>query len=664
MSYMYGGNILRVDLSKGKISREPTAPYAADFLGGRGINIKILYDEVPPEVAPLDPANRLIFGVGPLCGTPVPASRVEVTAKSPETGFLGASNFGGFFGPELKYAGYDNIVITGKSDKPVYLWIYNDEVEIRDAGHLWGKDTYQTQDIIRSELGPDFKIACIGQAGENLVHFATIQAELKHGSGRTGMGAVMGSKNLKAIVVRGTKGVSLADPEKYLTIAGEVERKLRNHPAAQEKQKHGSSLWLDNKLKRAAEGQVPRPSFASDAFLKYQSQIQRTGCFGCPVQCMDLYPVEAKGGGAISCTFYISPFYEVGNTDIDSMLEYSFLAQRYGIDIATAMKIIALLMMLSRDGIITTRDTDGIPMEWGSREAILGMLEKTVQREGIGNILADGMLPTVEKIGQGAKDYAYTMKGLPLYDRFTPEELVMEKGEAFAITMSSRGDNMKVRTGGLEEVEVIEQSMKFPDAKSAAQYIKAAKEKVKRVTGTDKAFLPDEYEGKAALVAYMEEAVIIGDSLSACKFCGSFLNYPFQESDYAALFSAGTGLETSEETLFEFARKVKNLERAYNVREGMTRKADSLPKKFMDQPVTYTRFDYQDVNNIRKVQQTAILKTDKFEKMKDEYYVLRGWDIASGVPTQETLEQNGLSHVAQDLAERGKLPEKVPAGRK
>jgi len=379
---------------------------------------------------------------------------------------------------------------------------------------------------------------------------------------------------------------------------------------------------------------------------------------------MDLYPVEAKGGGAISCTFYISPFYEVGNTDIDSMLEYSFLAQRYGIDIATVMKIIAWLMMLYQNGIITAKDTDGIPMEWGSKEAILGMLKKIINREGIGNVLADGMLPAAEKMGRGAKDYAYTMKGLPLYDRFTPEELVMEKGEAFAIAMSSRGDNMKVRTGGLEEVEVTEQSLKYPDAKSAAEYIKAAKEKVKRVTGTDKAFLPEEYEGKAALVAYMEEAVIIGDCLSACKFCGSFLNYPFQESDYAALFSAGTGVETSEDTLFEFARRVKNLERAYNAREGMTRDMDSLPKKFMDQPITYARFDYQDVNNIRKVQQTSVLASDKFEKMKDEYYALRGWDIATGIPTRETLEQNGLADVAQDLAKRGKLPGKVPAGQK
>ena len=238
MPNMYGGNILFVDLTKARISKEPTASYSKDFLGSRGINVKILYDEIPPGTDPLDPDSPLIFGMGPLCGTPVPASRVEVTAKSPETGFLGSSNFGGFFGPELKFAGYDHIVISGKADKPVYLWIYNDEVEIRDASHLWGKDTYQTQEIIHSEIDPDVQVACIGPAGENLVSFATIQHQLKHATGRTGLGAVMGSKNLKAIVVRGTTGVSLAHPDRYLSLVEDIQREMREHPGVQDLQKH------------------------------------------------------------------------------------------------------------------------------------------------------------------------------------------------------------------------------------------------------------------------------------------------------------------------------------------------------------------------------------------------------------------------------------------
>ena len=247
MTYMYGGAILLVNLSEGKVSKEPTTSYSGDFLGGRGINIKLLYDGVPPEVTPLDPASLLIFGVGPLCGTPVPASRTEVTAKSPETGFLGSSNFGGRFGPELKYAGYDHIVITGKAVKPVYLWIYNDEVEIKDASHLWGKDTYDIPVAIRGELGtPNAQVACIGSAGENLVRFATIQHELRHGTGRTGMGCVMGSKNLKAIAVRGTKGVTLADPEGYLSITKELQKEMRNFAPVIDRQQHGMALQRES----------------------------------------------------------------------------------------------------------------------------------------------------------------------------------------------------------------------------------------------------------------------------------------------------------------------------------------------------------------------------------------------------------------------------------
>ncbi len=654
MSYMYGGTILRVDLSEGKISKEPTAPYAADFLGGRGINIKILYDEVPPEVAPLDPASRLIFGVGPLCGTPVPASRVEVTAKSPETGFLGTSSFGGFFGPELKYAGYDNIVITGKADKPVYLWIYNDEVEIRDATHLWGKDTYQTQDIIRSEVDPDAKVACIGQAGENRVRFATIQHELRHGTGRTGMGGVMGSKNLKAIVVRGTKGVSLADPEKYLTLAIELQKEMREHPGVQDKQKHGHSYEQDWWFMADTKDQVPKPVYSCDLFFKYQPKVKRVGCLSCPVQCMDLYPVEAKGGGALSCSLYIGALYWVRNTDVELLLECSLLALRAGVDIISPMAIIAWLMELYENGIITAKDTDGIPMEWGSKEAILGMLKKIINREGIGNVLAEGLLPAAEKIGHGSMEYANHMKGLPLYDINTPNDVIPDKSSALSMAVSSRGDLMKAHAGILGEKGMAEKvaTMKAElvgDERIRIEGVAAARQKVKEIAGSERAALADEYEGKPELTVFSENLIIINDCLSTCKMTGSFVDFPFTEEKEAAIFSAGSGVETSVDKLVEFAERVKNLERAYSVREGVTREMDSYPKRFMDRAVS-------------RGDDTFVLETGKFEEMKDKYYALRGWDVATGIPTRETLEKTGLGYVARDLEKLGKLPGKVSVG--
>jgi aldehyde:ferredoxin oxidoreductase len=647
MTYMYGGAILRVDLTEGKISKEPTASYSGDFLGGRGINIKFLYDGTSAGTDPLDPTSPLIFGAGPLCGTPIPASRTEVTAKSPETGFLGTSNFGGHFGPELKYAGYDNIVITGKADKPVYLWIYNDEVEIRDASHLWGKDTYETQEIIRSEVGPNAKVACIGPAGENLVHFATIQHELRHGAGRTGMGAVMGSKKQKAIVVRGTKGVTLADPERYLSIAHELQREMRDHPVIREKQQYGVSR-VQNAMHaladRVAGKKVPiRPD---ELFLKYRPK--RAGCFGCLTQCQDLYPAEAKGGGAISCSLYYGGNY-IGSSDSELVLESALSALRYGMDLVSSMKIIGWLMELYERGLITAKDTDGIPMERGEPKAAMRMFKKIIYREGFGNVLADGILPAAERIGRGAKDYAYQVKGLPIYELDTPDEYIPRKGEALGMAMSPRGDSMKARAllGLQDTTNVI---LALHDEETAAKYMKAYRQKLKQIAGTEKGLEHDEYIGKPELVVYSEDIIIIADCLSACKNCTSHLGYPFTEEYQAALFSAGTGLEASIDTLFQFAKRVKNLERAFCVREGMTRETDSLPKEFMDRPVAEGEY------------KGSVLKSAEFEKMKDRYYALRGWDIATGIPTRETLEETGLGYVARDLEKLGKLPEKVPVG--
>ncbi|MFC1913346.1 aldehyde ferredoxin oxidoreductase family protein [Chloroflexota bacterium] len=661
MTYLYSGNILRVDLSKGKISKEPTAPYIADFIGGRGINVKILYDEVPPEVAPLDPASRLIFGVGPLCGTPVPAPRTEVTAKSPENGFFGTSNFGGFFGPELKFAGYDNIVIYGKADKPVYLWIHNDEVEIRDAAHLWGKDTFETQDIIRSEVDPDAKVACIGQAGENLVYFATIQHELGKATGRTGMGCVMGSKNLKAIVVRGTKGVDLADPEKYLSIAVELQDEMRNFPGVQLRQKTGHSYKQDMARMRATKDQVPKPVYASDLFFKYQSDIKRAGCFGCPTQCMDLYPIAAKGGGSFNCSLYVTPIYWVKSNDLELLLEISLLCQRYGIDNVTSMALVGWLMELYENGIITAKDTDGIPMEWGSKQAIEGMFNKMLNREGIGAVLAQGFRPAIKKIGHNSEYYANQLKGVPLYDMHYLKELVPDKGQALGMVMSSRGDTMKGRGLTLEAEEIEELAMLYDYGEKTLQYdelleggrgeawLKEKKEQIKRIAGTEKAWEHDEYEGKPEIVIYIEDGITICDSVSSCKGSGVFLNYPFSENYQVRLISAGSGVDTSFAKLTEAAQRVKNIERAFNVREGMTRDMDVLPKRFMDTPLK------------EGPAKGAVLATDKFEDMKSKYYALRGWDIATGIPTRETLEKLGLKDVARDLEKRGKLPEKEKA---
>jgi len=646
MTAMYAGNILRVNLSEAKISKEPTSTYSGDFLGGRGVNAKILYDEVPPEIEPLDPDSRLIFGVGPLCGTPIPASRVEVTFKSPETGFMGSSNFGGYFGPELKYAGYDHLVVSGKADKPVYLWIYNGQVEIRDASHLWGKDTYETQDILRSECELEARVICIGQAGENLVRFATVQTDLGHAGARTGPGTVMGSKNLKAIVVRGTKGVDLADPERYLSLVSELQQELKNHP--------GIKLFKNGTTTLMAAMDPPpdiTPEEAEAARgeghpLVSKHKPKRAGCLGCPAQCMDQYQVKGIGGTAISCEYYGEAYSTVKNDDLDLGLECSLLTQRYGIDVDSSMVILRWLMELFEDGIITAEDTDGIAMEWGSREAILGMLRKIASREGFGDILADGILQAAERIGRGSVEYAKQVKGLPTM--YLGYLFPAGKSISLNLAVGTRADLMK--SGSMQFDSTLEQLPILYDEKTASELETYIRRLTRQITGMEGG-VPGTYEGKPETVSFGEDATTICDCLSVCKWIGIgwYAIWPLaEESRKAALFSAGTGIETSVDTLFNYAAKVRTLEQAYNARLGMTRDMDTVPRRYLDRLAEDAPLE------------SGATEPNAFEEMKSKYYALKGWDAATGIPTREALEKVGLGDVAADLEKRGKLPKGPP----
>jgi aldehyde:ferredoxin oxidoreductase len=530
-------------------------------------------------------------------------------------------------------------------EEPVYLYIDNDKVEIRDAYRLWGKDTFETQDIIRTEIGSEVQVACIGQAGENLVRYATVQHELGHGAGRSGMGCVMGSKNLKAIVVRGTKGVRLSNPEKYLSLANSLQEEMRAHPIIQHRQKHGLSKYYAMRAIRAADAEgKPRPAVAYDLSLKYKPK--RGGCWGCPTQCMEQYPVEAQGGALLACSLYNAPLYKIKNNDIELLLECCTKVNRYGVDVKGTFAIIHFLMDLYDRGIISAEDTDEIPMEWGSKHAIREMLRKIVFREGFGDILANGILPTADHIGRGAKNYAHQMKGIPIHLTF--EAAIAQKLTALSLAVSSRGDAMKAVPERFSEGHVKSHTVLFADEKAGAEWVEAAWHKATEISGTEKGFMQDEYAGKAELVVYIEDLQIINDSLSFCKFAGGVMkNYPWPERYLAPLLSAGLGEEFSNEMLFNVAKRVKNLERAFLVREGITRENDMLPERCFDHPLE---------NGPHK---GKVLKFKEFEKMKDRYYVLRDWDVPTGIPTRETLEKSGLEHVANELKDLGKLPESL-----
>jgi aldehyde:ferredoxin oxidoreductase len=631
MSNLYAGTILTVDLTKRETFKEPTSAYAKDFLGGRGINIKLLYDRILPGVDPMDSGNILIFGVGPLGGTGISTGRTEVTAKSPVTGYLGSSNFGGFFASELKFAGYDHVVITGKAKSPVYIWIHDDDVEIRDAAPLWGKDTYQAPDIIREEVGnPEAKVACIGPAGENLVSFATIQHELGHGAGRTGMGAVMGSKNLKAVAVRGTKGLRLADSTKFLAIAAELKHATENNEDCQLIGQEGITRYQDDFIREqpgsgvSLTGGVPGepgvnvPSMYA-IFAKHETR--RAGCYGCPIQCMDHYQIEGPGKGVISCQLYSELSTVLRCFDIDTSLECAILCQRYGVDCISIGGILRWLMELYEEGIITDKDTDGTAMEWGSPEAIRTILDKITFRQSVGDILAEGILPAAKKIGRGSETYASQIKGMTLIEGQDVSWLPYFKGSSLAGAVGPRGDHMRSLTPVAHE-----------------RYIMP--EVAKAITGTEKAALPQAYEGKPELVVYMEDIASISDLLSNCKWLSNYMLGILTPEYQAALFSAGSGLEISAEDLFHYAKKVRNLERSYEVGEGISREKDTLPKRFIDNPIPEGPWKGE------------VLESGKLEEMKSAYYKLRGWDIESGVPTEETLKMYSLDDVAENKKSR------------
>ncbi len=319
---VWTGKILRIDLESEKISTEPTSKYKCSFLGGRGINLKILYDEVPPRLEPFDPDNRVIFGVGPLIGTASPSSgRVTVTAKSPETGLYGECNLGGFWGPELKYAGYDHIVIQGRGEKPIYLWINNDQVEIRDAKNVWGKDTWETQSKIIDETGDaETKVISIGQGGEKLVRYANVRSDLKHAGGRTGVGAVMGAKRLKAIAVRGRKNLHPARPKEFLDLAVEKHKKIKESPLFPLYSKLGGGLLgVINEDYQDYMDLVGAGNFENTILQGLEKRFQgkygedhglkTCACFNCPVGCQTYVKnpgVEEDIAAQIAC-YSISP---------------------------------------------------------------------------------------------------------------------------------------------------------------------------------------------------------------------------------------------------------------------------------------------------------------------------------------------------------------------
>ncbi len=642
MEYLRTGTILRINLTDGKITKEPTDPYVEKFVGGMGINTKLLYEGVGPEVKPLDPENMIILGVGPLVGTLYPAcNRVHATFKSPVTKAIGQSNMGGFFGPELKFAGYDHVVIQGRSEKPVYIYINNEYVGIKDAQRIWGKDCYEGPKIIQEELkDPEIKVISIGPAGERKVLYSTVNSPVGQSFSRNGMGAVMGSKNLKAIAVRGTKGVRVADPDKFFEESEKAIKTAKNSAVLKELREYGFTKIADiehHNMFVKFRGQKELEDFskaASKTAFAEKYTVKTVGCFGCPVSCKKYYRVPGNSYGVLFCTLYGDFTWTVKNADTVVMAEAGFMCNQYGVDSRSMCTTILWLMDLYEKGIIDEKDTDGIPMNYGSKDAILKMLKKMIYREGIGDILAEGMEFAAEKIGRGAKDHIVHVKNSPMAIHVPPL-----KAWTLGAVVSATGEGIKSQ---VILMTILDPAIAEAQDEGAVKTLIEQEEAfVKKLTGDDIPADPRVPDKKGLLIASCESANLCSELVGICVWLTGWLGESIVPGDMARILSIGLGTTVTERTLLEAATRLKHLQRAYEVREGFARDYDKVSEAYFRR------------ERVTEKNKNLLTNSAELEAMKDEYYEVRGWDVGTGIPTRETLQKFGLKDIADDLESRG-----------
>jgi aldehyde:ferredoxin oxidoreductase len=617
----YTGKILRINLTD-QTAKEEDLPLeiAKDFIGGAGFGIKYLYDEVPAGADPLGPDNKLIFASGPFSGTTIPcASRMAVTAKSPLTGAVGMALTGGYFPVELKFAGYDALIIEGKAEKPTYVSIKKGDVKFRSAKKVWGMKTTDTQQILKNELNDqNVRIACIGPAGENLSKMACIINELR-AAGRKGLGAVMGSKNLKAIAVRGRGKLAIADKEKLKTARSEMTKAMKeSHVLYPHFSKLGTPMVVDHTCEI---GIFPGKNFtATGAFapadkIGVEMQLSRdTGsehCYGCPVGCTQLRMAKTEPyTGILAEGPEFETYYSFGGVtgvdNIDAIIAADRLADELGLDTISAGATVAFAMELYEKGILSDKDTGGLKLNFGNHEAMVTLLRLMAFREGIGDILTDGVKVAAEKIGKGSEKYAMHVKGLELpgYDVRGAKAHGLNYATAYTGADHNRGYAFQ------------------------------------EVFGIPIPYEVDRFavEGKGKLTKWNQDLrSVTCDASTMCAFLLDMAVPAIAAENTANLMEAVTGLQYSPDEIRQVGERMNNLARAFNVREGFTRADDRLPDRLMTEPLEAGASKGQ------------VISKDDLNQMLDEYYTDRGWDLNTGAPTKEKLVELGLGYVADAM---------------
>ena len=642
MSFGWAGTVLRVDLSSHKIVKEPLdEELQLKYCGGRGLNSKFLYDELKPGIDPLGADNKIIFGTGPCNGTLVPASqRFTISTRSPISGFLGDSNCGSAFGAKLKYAGYDLLIIQGKAESPVYLWIDDDKVELRNAKHLWGKTTYESKSAIETELGdPEVSIVSIGPAGEKLVKFASIIGDLGRAAGRTGTGAVLGSKNVKAIAVRGTKGVKVANKD----LLYEAWREMY---AAWHERTEDEAAYQSWAVMGANAGMIPYNTFGC---LPTKNYLQGTyqdihfisgqrlaewyffkpkACFSCTTPCdhhfvIDRGPYVGTYGEGIELAQTEHFTSRIMNNDLDVMVKMSALCDEYGMDAMEMAHVLGFTMECFDKGILTKEDTGGLRVEWGDMAASLKLIEMTCHREGFGDLFWEGVKRAADRIGKGAEDIVVSVKNMAISTR----DGRPSKAWALGYAVAARGAD-HCRSCMFAECIFAGGERGFDPLKG-------------EVLAHGSSVDPLAEEGKAQMVKWYEDIRAFQNCMETCWINNQY--YPKElglPATMAKVFNAVTGRALSAEDTMQIGERIVNLERAFNIREGLTRKDDTLPKRFLEETLPDGPGKGQKV---------------KLEPMLDEYYQLRGWEKDNGFPTRKKLDELDLKEVADELESMGKL---------
>ena len=642
MRYSETGFNLEVDLTRGSIERVETDPGLTKLhLGGQATAAKILWDRVPPEVEPFDPENLLIFSAGTLISTPVPgANRTSVDTFSPQTNFYSHSLFGGFFGPELKHAGYDKIIIRGKATDFVYLWIHNDKVEIRDASHLKGIGALEAGERIKEELKDrEIQVAAIGLAGENRVYLSTI--EHANSSASRGVGVIMGDKKLKAIAVRGTKDIHVARPAELFEMCNPMYQAIYDNPYCGDVFLHeDDEEWHVNNFAWGNARERQKGYWNKELEEKWKAisdsvRLRWTACYNCPKDCHQAISYPGRPTYFLKCYSKLT-YAMAAYKELDFNYDILGLTQEYGLDGFSTPQLLAFAIELYEAGILTDKDLPEFPSDSGER--FFYLVEKIVRREGIGDALANGVYWAARQIGKGAEEYDHnTMK------KFEQVPLKLKMINYPYFLMYATGEKMCIT-----QVEGSFPQAPIADKKEREAFVKnweAAPERFKKWFSEWEPRTHPSIEASVNICDWNETMHYIDDAIGTCAFLSSFRGQfggrpPYHLYNLPDFISHATGIDIDTDALWEIGRRNRTLVRALNIRRGLRRSDEKPP---------------EDHWKIRDPEMET--------KLLDAYYEFKGWNN-DGIPTKETLDKLGLEYVSEDFIQRGILTDSEGASSK